>query len=90
MVKDFLGNRRGENRKKLVEKLLQNLQEINANMSIKVHFFFIAVSIDFRITVAISKKNDSIRISKQWKRPTRTVGQTNDDRLLLEYQKGLK
>ena len=38
VVKHFLGNHRGENYKELVEKLLKSLQNISANMSIKVHF----------------------------------------------------
>ena len=38
MVKNFLGNRRAENYKEFVEKLWKCLQDIGANMSIKVHF----------------------------------------------------
>ena len=33
-----LGNRRTENYKALIEKLMKSLQDISANMSIKVHF----------------------------------------------------
>ena len=40
MMKNFLGNRRVENYKELMEKLLKNLQDIGVNMSIKVFFFF--------------------------------------------------
>ena len=40
MVKNFLGNRRVENYKELVKKLFKSLQDIGANMSIKVHFSF--------------------------------------------------
>ena len=36
-VKNFLGNCWAKNYKELVEKLLKSLQDINANMSIKVH-----------------------------------------------------
>ena len=39
VVKNFLGNRRAENYKEFVEKLLKSLQDIGANMSIKVHYF---------------------------------------------------
>ena len=38
VVKNFLGNRRTENYNELVEKLLKSLQDIGANMSMKVHF----------------------------------------------------
>ena len=34
--KNFLGNRRGENYKELVEKLLKSFLKVGANMSIKV------------------------------------------------------
>ena len=37
VVKNFLGNHWAEN-KELVEKLLKSLQDIGANMSIKLHF----------------------------------------------------
>ena len=37
-VKNFLCNHRAENYKESVEKLLKCLQDINANMSINVHF----------------------------------------------------
>ena len=37
-VKNFFVNRRTKNYKELVEKLLKSLQDIGANMSIKVHF----------------------------------------------------
>ena len=36
---NFLGNRWAKNYKEFVEKLLKSLQDINANMRIKVHFF---------------------------------------------------
>ena len=36
--KNFLGNRRAENSKELVKKLLKSLQDIGTNMSIKVYF----------------------------------------------------
>ena len=45
-------------------------------MSIKVHFFKF-LKINFRIIVVMwvmSKENDSIRISKQWRRAIRNVG----------------
>ena len=38
-----------ENYKERVEKLLKSLQDISACMSIKVHFFYIAILGDFRI-----------------------------------------
>ena len=40
-VKNFLGNRRAEYYKESVEKQLKGLQDTGANMSIKVHFFFV-------------------------------------------------
>ena len=39
VVKNFLGNRRAENYKKLEEKLLKSLQDIGTDMTIKVHCF---------------------------------------------------
>ena len=54
--------------KELVEKQLKSLQDIGANMSIKVLFFFLAIEINFRWIApmsVMSKENDSIRISKQ-------------------------
>ena len=39
MVKNFSGNRRTENYKELVGKLLKSLQDIGANMCIKVNFY---------------------------------------------------
>ena len=38
VVKNFLGNRRAENFKKFEEKLLKSLQDVDANMSIKINF----------------------------------------------------
>ena len=38
VVKNFLGHCRAENYKKLVEKLLKSLQDIGANMNIKIYF----------------------------------------------------
>ena len=40
VLKNFLGNCQVENFKELVEKLLKSLQDIGANMSIKVHFLY--------------------------------------------------
>ena len=37
-MKNFLGNRLAENYKELMEKLLKCLQDIGANMNIKVNF----------------------------------------------------
>ena len=45
VVKNFLGNHWGENYKELVEKPLKSLQDIGANMSIKVHFLHCHVDI---------------------------------------------
>ena len=58
--KNFLGNRWAKNYKEFVEKLLNSLPNIGANMSIKV-YFYIAME-------------DSNRISKQWKNATRDDG----------------
>ena len=66
--KNLLGNRRAENYKELVEKLLKSLQDIGTHMSINVHFY-IAIKINFRIIAAMwmmKKRNNSICISKQW------------------------
>ena len=38
MVKNFLGNHWAKNYKEFVEKLLISLQDIGANICIKVHF----------------------------------------------------
>jgi DNA gyrase/topoisomerase IV subunit B len=38
VVKGFLGNRRSDNYKDLVEELLSSHQELGCNMSIKIHF----------------------------------------------------
>ena len=53
MVQNFLDNRQLENYKELVEKLLKILQDIRANMCIKVHFFFIAIKINSEIIAAM-------------------------------------
>ena len=37
-VKNFYGNRRAKSYRKLVKKMLKSLQDIGANISIKVHF----------------------------------------------------
>ena len=67
VVKNFIGNHRTENYREVVENLLKSLQDIDANISIQIHFY-IAILINFRIIVTMwvmCKKNDSIRISKQ-------------------------
>ena len=38
MTKNFFGNRRTENYKELVEKMLKSLQDMGTNMSIKIYF----------------------------------------------------
>ena len=38
VVKNFLGNHQAANYKELVEKLLKSLQDISANMCIRIHF----------------------------------------------------
>ena len=43
VIKNFLGNHWVESFKKLMEKLLKSLQDMGANMSIKIHFFYIAI-----------------------------------------------
>jgi len=39
-VKNFLGNRKAVNYKGIVAKLLSTLQDMVANMSIKLHFLY--------------------------------------------------
>ena len=39
VVQSFLGNRKADNYKHIVRKLLGNFQALGINMSIKVHFF---------------------------------------------------
>ena len=39
VVQSFLGNRKADNNKDIVQKLLDNFQTLGINMSIKVHFF---------------------------------------------------
>ena len=39
-VKNFLGNRKAVNYKGIVAKLLSTLQDMGANMSIKLHFLY--------------------------------------------------
>ena len=41
VVKKFLGNEKAENYEELVKDLLENLKNIKANMSIKVHFLHV-------------------------------------------------
>ena len=79
MKKKFFGNFQAENSKELVEKLLKNLQDIDANMSIKVQFWHnhLDKSPDNCGDVSDEQSNDSIRISKQWKSATRDGG-TNE------------
>ena len=58
-----LGSYRAENYKEWVGKLLKGLENIRANMSIKVHFYT-AIKMNFRKIAAmweISKENDSLR-----------------------------
>ena len=38
VVKEFLGNRRAQNNKELVNNLLQSYQNLGCNMSLKIHF----------------------------------------------------
>jgi len=38
VVKGFLGNRRAQNYKELVNNLLQSYQKLGCNMSLKIHF----------------------------------------------------
>jgi hypothetical protein len=38
MVTGFLGNRRADNYKDLVEELLSSYQKLGCNMSVKIHF----------------------------------------------------
>ena len=56
-LKNFLDDRRAEIYKELVEKLLKSLQDIIANMSIKVHILHSHQDNYFRIvnTVSMSK-----------------------------------
>jgi len=38
VVTGFLGNRRADNQKDLVEELLSSYQKLGCNMSVKIHF----------------------------------------------------
>ena len=46
VVKNFFGNCQAKSYKELVEKLLKSLQEIGADMSIKVHFLYLDKFLD--------------------------------------------
>ena len=39
MIQNFLGNRKANNYKQLVDELIQNYGELGTNMSIKMDFF---------------------------------------------------
>ena len=39
-IKNFLGNHKAENDVELVDKMLGNFKQLNANMSIKVYFIY--------------------------------------------------
>ena len=73
VVKNLFDNRGAENYKEFKEKLLKSIQDICANMSIKVQFLHRYID-KFPAMRVMSKKNDSIRISKQWKSATRDGG----------------
>ena len=84
MVKNW-GNRRAENNKEFFEKLLKNLPDRDTNLSIKVHFFYITILINFRIIVAMwvmSKR-------EQFRQDIKTMEECNqgrwDERMMTEY-----
>ena len=80
------GNHRVEN-KELTEKLLKSLQNIGANMRI----FYIAIQMNFRIICGDWNGEQRERFHQDIKTKVEcSPGLTNDGRLLMEYQKGLK
>ena len=86
VAKNFWGNCRIEEYKELVERLLKSLQDIGANMSIKVHFLHSHLDNDkwwARWTIPSGYENNERALSG-------TVEPTNNGWLPLEYQKGLK
>ena len=93
VVNDILGNHMTENYKESVEKLLKSIQDIGTNMSINVLFSHSHLDkfLDNCGDVSDEQgKRFHQDIKSMEERLQETVGQMNDGRLLLEYQKGLK
>ena len=90
VVKIFFGNRWAENYKKSVEKLLKSLQNIDANISIKVHFLHSHLDKFPDNCDNVSDEQEEQFYQDLKRALPGLVGQTNDGWLQLEYQKGFK
>jgi len=75
VVTGFLGNRRADNYKDLIEELLSSYQKLGCNMSMKIHFQ--SSHLDFRRTVVLlvtSTVKVSTRTLQQWRADTKGNG----------------
>ena len=77
VVQSFLGNRKADNYKDFVQKLLDNFQALGINMSIKVHFLHSHIDRFPEILGDVSdeKVKDFIKIFKLWKSDIRVDGE---------------
>ena len=88
VVQSFLGNRKADNYKDFVQKLLDNFQALGINMSIKVHFLHSHIdrfpeNLGY---VSHEQVKGFIKTFKLWKSDIRVDGEKNDFRLLLVFE----
>ena len=76
VVTGFLGNRRADNYKDLMEELLPSYQKLGCNMSVKIHFLCTHLYSFWRTVVlwVMSIVNISTRTLQQWRAETKGNG----------------
>ena len=76
VVTGFLGNRRADNYKDLVEELLPSHQKLGCSMSVKIHFLSTHLYSFWKTVVlwVMSMVNISIRTLQQWRAETKGNG----------------
>ena len=88
VVQSFLGNRKADNYKDIVQKLLDNFQALGINMSIKVHFLHSHLD---RFPENLGDVSDEQgewfpQGIKLWKSDIRVHGTKNNVRLFLVFE----
>ena len=76
VVNEFLGNKRNQNYKELVKKLIKSYQNMSCRMSVKLHF--LCSHLDFfkkiLVTLVRSMVRDFTRILNPWKNDIKAAG----------------
>ena len=76
VIKVYLGNRRAQNYKDLVNNVLQSYQKLGCNMSLKIHFLHSHLDFSQRIVVQwmVNTEDVSIKTFLQWRRDIKWNG----------------